>query len=502
MRRIIRSALIAAVALLIALPAHAQKADDTLRIAWRDSVPDIDPYHNQLRTGLIVAMHAWDTLIYRDPETFQLKPLLSTTWRFVDPTTIEFDLRPGVVFHDGSPFTADDVVYTVEQVLSDPKVAVRSNFAFLAGAERVDELHVRLHLKRVFPAALEYIAITLPILPKATRTAAGADFSHHPVGTGPYRITSVDAGRIEMERNDTYFDSPKGRPAIARLRIEQVSDSAAELAALLDGRADWIWQSSPDQTIAIARVPTLQVLRSESMRFGFVNMDAAGRTGPDSPFQLLLVRQAVAAAIDRVAMAKQFMPGGARVLDAPCFPTQFGCDQAAAGHVDYDPDRAKALLTEAGFPNGFDTKLTGYLLPPIQAALGQYLAAVGIRAEVVNLPTGEAVRRSVAGQNAIDVGSWGSYSINDASAVLPYFFTGGDQDYARDPEVAQLLAAGGSTTDPDDRRAAYGAAIRRIGEQAFMLPLFTFVTNYGVSRQLSFKPAADELPRFFQATWR
>ena len=298
------------------------------------------------------------------------------------------------------------------------------------------------------------------------------------------------------------FDGPKGKPAIRFMRIEQVPDGAAELSALLEDRADWIWQFSPDKTTAITAVPTRQVLTSESMRFGFVNMDAAGRTGADDPFTSVAVRRAVAMAIDRAAMARQFMPGGSRVLDAPCFPTQFGCDQTAAGHIDYDPAGAKLLLAEAGFPNGFDTRLTGYLLPQIQAALGQYLAVVGIRAEVVNLPTGEAVRRSVAGKNAIDVGSWGSYSINDASAVLPYFFTGGDQDYARDAEVSRLVTEGGSTTDPDARRHAYSAAIRRIGEQNFMLPLFTFVTNYGISRQLNFKPAPDELPRFFQSTWR
>ena len=502
MRRTLRTALLVAVVCLTAAPARAQKSEDTLRVAWRDSVPDIDPYHNQLRTGLIVALHVWDTLIYRDPDTFQLKPLLATGWRYVDDTTIEFDLRPGVQFHDGSPFTADDVVYTVTQVLTDPKVAVRSNFGFLDSAERVDDLHVRLHLKRVFPAALEYLAVTLPILPKATRTAAGADFSMHPVGTGPYRITHVDAGRIEMERNDAYFDGPKGKPAIRFLRIDQVADGAAEVAALLADRADWIWQSAPDQAEAIARVPSLLVLRSESMRFGFVNMDAAGRTGSDSPLQVLLVRQAIAMAIDRAAMARQFMPGGSRVLDAPCFPTQFGCDQAASTHYDYDPARARVLLTEAGYPDGFDTKLVGYLLPQIQAALGRYLAAVGIRAEVVDLPTGEAVRRSVAGRNPMDVGSWGSYSINDTSAVLPYFFTGGDQDYARDAELSRLVTEGGSTTETDQRRRAYSAAIRRIGEQAYMLPLFTFVTNYSVSRQLNFKPATDELPRFYQATWR
>ena len=196
-------------ALLARAPASAQKAQDTLRVAWRDAVPNVDPYYNSLRTGLVVAHQAWDTLIYRDPETFTLKPLLATSWRYADDTTIEFELRAGVKFHDGSPFTADDVVYTVQSALSDKQVAVPSNFSFIAGAEKIDDLHVRIKLKRVFPAALEYIAMVLPIYPKDYRERVGAEYSKAPVGTGPYRITKVDgASEIDMESNDDYFDSP------------------------------------------------------------------------------------------------------------------------------------------------------------------------------------------------------------------------------------------------------------------------------------------------------
>ena len=501
-----RRAWLGGLALALALgtaPAQAQKSADTLRVAWRDAIPNVDFYYNSLRTGLVVAHHAWDTLIYRDPETFQLKPLLATSWRYVDDTTLEFELRAGVKFHDGSPFTADDVVYTITSIMNDKQVAVPSNFAFVAGAEKIDDLHVRIKLKQVFPAALEYISMVLPIYPKAYRERVGPDgFSQHPVGTGPYKITNVNGTtQIDLVRNDDYFDSPKGKPAIKNLVIKEVADATGELTALLGNQADWIWQFSPDQLDNISRVPTLQVMRNESMRVAYMNMDGAGRTG-DTPLKNVKVRQAIMHAVDRATMAKQFMPGGSRVLDAPCLPTQFGCDQAIAVKYDYDPEAAKALLKEAGYPDGFDTELVGYLLPQWQGALQNYLGAVGIRAKIVQLQVGAVIQRSAAGQNPMEAGSWGSYSINDASAFLPYYFSGTPQDYTRDPEVIRLVLEGGSVVDPDKRREAYSAAIKRITENADYMPLFTFVTTYAMNKGLNFKTFRDELPRFYLSSWK
>ena len=482
--------------------ALAQKSQDTLRAAWRDAIPNVDPYYNSLRTGLVVAHHAWDTLIFRDPETLQLKPQLALSWRYADPTTLEFELRPGVKFHDGSAFTADDVVYTINTVLTDKQVAVPSNFSFIEGAERLDELRVRVKLKRVFPAALEYFAMVVPIYPKAYRERVGAEYSKAPIGTGPYRIARVDGvTQIDLERNDAYFDGPKGKPPIRRVVIKQVADATGELTAIIGGQADWIWQYSFDQIEKLASLPAVQTLTQESMRIGYMNMDAAGRTGPENPLTNPKVRQAIMHAVDRGTMSRQFMSGG-RVLDAPCFPTQFGCDQAVATKYEYDPAKARALLAEAGYPQGFETEMVGYLLPQWQGAIQNYLAAVGIKARLTQLQVGAVVQRSIEGRNPLDLGSWGSYSINDASAFLPFFFTGMGQDYSRDPEVKRLVEEGGNVTDPDQRRRAYSAALRRITEQAYFMPLYTFVTTYAISRSLNFKAYQDELPRFYLASWK
>ena len=489
--------------LLGAYPAQAQKAENTLRIAWRDAVPNLDPYYNELRAGFVLAHHVWDTLVYRDPDTFQIKPLLATTWRQADDTTYEFELRQGVTFHDGSPFTADDVVYTINTVLGDPRVAVPSNYAYLAGAEKIDDFHVRVKLKRVFPAALEYIAMTLPIWPKAYRERVGANaYGRAPVGTGPFKIAKVDGEtEIDLDRNDGYFEGPKGHPALAHITIHEVADATAELAELLAGRADWIWQYDPDQVDVIVRIPTLQALRAESMRIGYLSLDAAGRTGAGNPLTNQKVRQAIAHAIDRATIARQLVQGGSRVLDAACYPTQFGCDQAVTKY-DYDPALAKKLLADAGYPDGFDTELVSYVLPQYGVAVQNYLKVVGINAKITQLQTAAVTQRAKDGQNPMTMGSWGSYSINDVSAVLPQFFGGGGSDYSRDSDLEKMVADGDATTDPDERRRNYTAALRRIADEMYWLPINTYVTTYAFSRQLNFKPYPDELPRFFLSSWK
>ena len=173
---------------------------------------------------------------------------------------------------------------------------------------------------------------------------------------------------------------------------------------------------------------------------------------------------------------------------APCFPTQFGCDADAAVKYPFDPAKAKALLAEAGFPNGFDIELVTYVaVTSWTAAIQNYLQAVGIRAKITQLQVAAAIQKAWKGENPLYHGSWGSYSINDVSAIFPVMYGGGNDDYARDPELEKLVADGGATSDPAARKKAYSAAIKIMTEKAYWLPLFTYVNAYGFSKQLAFK---------------
>src|SRR5712672_706749 len=501
-----RGALLAAcLTLAMAAPALAQKSADTLRITWRDAIPDVDPYYNSQRTGMVVAFHAFDCLVYRDPATMEMKPALATSWKQVDATTIDFTLREGVTFQNGDPFTADDVVYTINDIIHDKQVAIPAYYTSYAGAEKIDDFHVRLKLTGVSPAVMEYLSMVTPIWPMAYREKIGADaYAQAPIGTGPYKITKVEGTtQIDLERFDGHYaGSPKGKPAIRYIKIHQVPDATTEMTELLGGKADWIWGYNADQFDNIARMPNLQALRFGTMRVYFLTVDAAGRTGAGNPLTKLKVRQAIISAIDRATMAKQLIQGDSQVIDTPCFPTQFGCDVSAAVKYPYDPARAKQLLTEAGYPNGFDTELVTYSAPAIAATLQNYLKAVGINLRIQQLQIGAAIQLAEGGKAPLYSGSWGSNSINDISAFMPNWLGGGLDDYARDHEVQHLLKKAGATIDRELRRQAFGEAIHLATERVDFVPLFSDVRYVAFSKQLNFQGFPDDVPRFYLSTWK
>jgi peptide/nickel transport system substrate-binding protein len=503
-----RTLLLAAASLALAAPASAQKAADTLRITFTDAVPNIDMYFNSQRTGLILAHQAWDMLVHRDPSTFEIKPSLATDWKFNDDNTLDLTIRQGVKFHDGSTLTADDVVYTINMA-ADPasKVATPSNYAWIGKAEKTGEHTVRIKMSRPTPAALEYLAMVTPIHPKAYRERVGPEgFAARPVGAGPYKIVKNEQGKeVVFERFDDYWaGSPKGRPAIKTLHVRFISELATQVTELLAQRSDWMWNLNPDQREQINKIPYLQAVQQESMRIGYVSIDAAGRSGAGNPLTNQKVRQAIWHAINRQEMADRLITGGSRVPPAPCFPSQFGCDADAAVKYPFDPARAKALLAEAGFPNGFEVEFLTYVQPTQwSAAIQNYLGAVGIRAKINQMGVSPAIQKAQKGEAPLYHGSWGSYSINDVSAIFPVMYGAGALDnYSRDPELEKLVAEGGSSNDAAARKKAYSAAIRIMTEKAYWLPLFTYVNTYAFQKGLEFRTFPDELPRFYFAKWR
>jgi peptide/nickel transport system substrate-binding protein len=506
MNRWTTAAVLAALTALPAIePVWAGKKDDTLNFAVYREVENYDFYFNTAREGILVQQLAWDNLIERDPKTGEYKPLLAKSFKWIDDVTMELELREGIKFHNGEPFDADSAVFTINWVSNpDNKVITQANVNWMKNAEKLGPYKIRIHLKQPFPAALEYLAGTVPMYPKDYYAKVGPQgMGREPVGTGPYKVISAKVGDyITFLKNPDYFkDSPKGQPGIGRITMRTIRETNTQVAELLTGGLDWIWQVPADQAEKLAANPQLTIKAAETMRIGYIGMDAAGRAG-DTPMKNLKVRQAVAHAVNREAIVKNLIKGDSRVVHAACFPSQFGCTDEVQRYA-FDPARAKALLAEAGYPNGFDIDIYAYRERSWTEAVIGDLRSVGIRARLQYLSYASLRDKNQAGETALFHMTWGSNSVNDVSAILGVFFGKGmPDDYARDVEIHEWLKIADNSVDPNTRKTNYTKALQKIAAQAYWVPTYTYVVNVAFTRDLNFTPDADEIPRFVQARWK
>ena len=510
-RKILKTLPLAAVALGVCSGvAMAGKSNDTLVWATDRETAVVDPYYNRTRELVIMGHAGWDGLLYRNIETGEYEPLLAKSYKWVDNLTLDFELRDDVVFHDGSTFGPEDVVYTVNfTTKKENGIYTYNKVSWMKSAEQTGPHSVRIHLEKPFPAALAYLAQAVYILPdghydKAPTTKEGKkDYtSVPPVGTGPYKVVDVVPGeKVVMEAFDKYMkNGPKGQPAIKHLVYRTIKETNTQIAELLTGGIDWMWKVEVDQAEGLRSMPDLTVVDAETMRIGYLGFDAAGTSG-DHPLTDVKVRQALSHAINRQAIVDNLFPGGARVVNSACFPEQFGCEQDVTVY-DYDPEKAKALLAEAGYPDGFEMTLDVYRNREMAEAMIGDLAKIGVDA-TMNYGKYAAIRDAVrSGGSQAGYLTWGSNSIGDISASTSVFFKGGADDIYQDAEVTEWLTIGDTSTDPAVRKDVYSKALKKIAAEAYWLPLWSYPYTYAFTSDLDFTPTSDEIPHFALARWK
>ncbi|MBK0398528.1 ABC transporter substrate-binding protein [Limibaculum sp. M0105] len=505
MKRNLITGAVAASAIMAATGAYADKASDTLNVAFTKELENVDSYFNSSREGVVMQRAVWDGLIYRDPSTNEYIGNLATEWNWIDDLTLELKLREGVKFHNGEPFNADDVVYTVNFVADEANgVKTQRNVNWMKSAEKIDDYTVRIHLKNPFPAAVEFLSGPVSIYPNEYYAEAGpTGMGLKPVGTGPYKVVSVEPGKhFVLEKNENYHDSPKGQPTIGKIDIRTIPDVNTQMAELFGGTLDLIWQVPADQSEKLAEMGQFTVANESTMRIGYLTMDAAGRTGnADNPFADVRVRRAVNHAIDREGLVKALLKGKSQVVYSACFPSQFGCSQDVAEY-EYDPEKAKALLAEAGYPDGFKTEFYAYRDREYAEAIASFLNAVGIETDFKMLQYSALRELRMSSGTPISFQTWGSYSINDTSAITSQFFKHGSLDDTRDDEVKEWLDIADRATDPEKRKEYYAKALQKIADQAYWAPMFSYNTNYVFTKDVEYTPTADEVLRFHAMTWK
>jgi peptide/nickel transport system substrate-binding protein len=493
----------AALMLSGAAEVQAGKQDDTLNVAFHRDVRTVDGLYATNRESDMLGLLTDDPLFYVAPGEPEPVPLAAQSYTQVDDTTFDIVLRDDVLFHDGSPLTAEDVAYSYMWLLNpDSGAGHTSRFQFwLDRVEVLDQRTVRFHLKRPYPMILYDLAYYSRLRKKGTYD--GGTDSATLNGTGPYRVVSFDPGRrIVLERFEAYRSGgPKGEPQIGRIVVRTIPDWGTQAAEVMSGGIDWTFQMPTEVAENIGATGRAVSVAGSDMRIVFMTLDAKGASGADNPLTKLEVRRAINHAIDRKSIVEYLVGGRAEVLDAACNPQQFGCTTDVISY-DYDPAKARQLLADAGYADGFDVQVWATREKPVVEAIAGQLAEVGIRVDlrfVKSATLGQARREGIT---PIQFTTWGSWGIPDVGAIAPdYWLDDSDRNFSGDAEIAALVAEASSTYDPARREQAFHQAFRLAAERAYWVPLYTFTVNYALSKDVDFTPPEDGMVRLFKLRW-
>lgn len=442
--------------------------------------------------------------LVRPDEQLRPVPDLATSWTSADDgRTWTFQLRPGVTWHDGVPFTAEDVKFTFDQVLDlSSGSRLRSDFAAVEGVDVVDSLTVRFRLTAPFAPLLTLLGYNAGILPKhvlqGTRLADAVAFNRaNPVGTGPFRVEKVTPGAsVELRRYEGYHGPP---PAIARIVFRIVPDINVQVAQLRAGELDLI-TIEPANIGSVRNAPDVHLVQVPVVQHWYVGFNAA------SPmFRSPLVRRALVHAVNREAIVSGVLKGygDAPRGTIPVALTEFFDSTLAP--IAYAPDSARTLLARAGWVRGADGKLRNAQGDPFtfellvdkgnptreQSALAvqQDLERVGITATLHTMEFAALVRdRVLPGNYEANLIWWTTPPDPDQFA---FYATGQDNNHVRwsNRRADSLLALGRATLDPVHRREIYRAFQRLEMEDPPVLVLFYPREIQAVSTRLKGVPA-------------
>ena len=483
-----------------------------LRIGLAADVTSMDPHFLNLQPNVNISWHVFDALTHMD-EDARLIPGLALSWRAVDSTTWEFRLRPGVRFHDGTELTAEDVVFSIERTLRVP------NGQMVPFTRRIVEKTIvdahTLRLKTATPYAMvPYDLNSIMIVSrKAAQGAAPEDFDSGKamVGTGPFRFVRFARGdRIELARNDAYWGQ---KAAWDKVVFRIVPADPARLAGLLSGELDAIEQVPTPDLPRLRRDPAFRTEEKVSWRTIFFYLeqsearapgftDESGRPLARNPLRDARVRAALSKAINRKAIAERLMDGAALPASNLVSPPVLGYAADLAPEP-FDPEGAKRLLAEAGYPRGFGMTLSApnnrYVNDDqIAQAVAAMLAHVGVRARVEAMPINSYLARGRKGDFAFAMLGWGSFSGDLALRALVATpdpkkgFGAFNWSHYSNARVDELIERGFATLDEARRAALAREAMRVAMRDRAVIPLHHQITTWAMRKSLAYAPRTDE----------
>lgn len=449
----------------------------TVVVANSGEPPTLDPNMTFNGYSFGVTNQITETLVYKDDTGF--KPRLATSWESVDERTWRFTLREGVRFHDGTPFNADAVKYTLERML-DPANQAQGRFVVSMIEEiRVVDAHtVEIVTESPFAPLLAHL--THPVTAIVSPTAVeryGDNFGRNPVGTGPFVFESWQAGdQVTLKRNPDYWGGP---PAIETLIIRTIPEASTQIVELRSGAVDIIFNIAPDQINDLANRPGIEVKKVLGWGSTFLGFNVT-----QGPLADVRVRQAIAHALNTEAMATQLLQGMAVPARGMVPPTVWGAMDVEP--YAYDPAKARRLLAEAGYPNGFRTSLITYdstEFRQMAEAIQFLLAEIGVMVDVQIMEYATyAALVSQHDREGMYLSGWGTVTLDADYALYALLHSSQIPDnnvsFYSNPVVDDLLDAARENADEAFRMAAYQRVGEIVQEELPMITLYHPLFSY------------------------
>ena len=412
----------------------------------------LDPNIGVVQVTTTIVNHMFDRILHLTADG-QIEPMLAESWRAIDPLTWEFKLRQGVTFHDGSPFNADVMKFTVERILDTTYNSLQKTYWVPVTSITTPDAYTCVIKTEQPMGTMPYtMALTVPVLPNVGKDPNA--FPDKPVGTGPFKFVEWKKDdRVVLEAFDGYWGGP---PKVKQVVFRTIPELSTRITALKTGEVDIVLQVPPEDIKNLQGNNDIGIASVETFRTNWLWMN-----GQRKPFTDVKVRQAIQHAVNLDDIVKSVLAGIGTKARAPIAPKVFGFNPNLPPY-EYNPTKAKDLLKEAGFPNGFETTASGLgatggytRFGDVSQVILAQLAEVGINAKPVTEDP------ATANKNLLDL-NWdmtfaGSTAVTgdaDNGMGRLYLSTAKRTGWSS-ADVDKLLLTGRQSTDQNERLKAY-----------------------------------------------
>ena len=471
-------------AVLVACGASQESAQiqDTIVIAQGQDPKSLDTHATNDQPSSRVSGNIYSRLVEVDKD-MNIVPGLAESWDLENATSTVFHLREGVKFHNGEELKASDIKFSLERMIASPAVGHMVNA--IDTIEIIDDYTVRVKTSEPFGPLLYHLTHTASsIKNEKAVTEAGDDYGQNPIGTGPYQFVEWQVGdRITLKAFDDYFG---GKQEVPNAVFRNIVEGTNRTIALETGEVHIAYDIEPIDVDTVVNHNNLKLQEVESLATEFFGFNTR-----KAPFDNILVRQAIAYAVNTNDIIEAVLLGGGYPANSPLAPKVFGHSPDAKLYSQ-DIEKARALMAEAGLEEGFSTTIWTNDTPlRIQKAqiLQAQLRAINIDISIEVMEWGAFLDGTARGDHEMYVLGWVANTGDADYGLVPQFSSSspasaGNRAFYNNPEVDELLMQARASIDPDERLALYAEVQEIIQHEVPFFSLYNRYTNVGMNKDV------------------